>query len=301
MKPLMRALVVIGVLGGMGFTSPLVYAQDLEPLGDPLFPAPSSPSNAPEPVSLGDDFGFTPGVEDRGGPKADRTWLDLSAAMTFIKRSYALDSLDAGLKLDSSFYDTYAVGVEAYPLIGQGDVLEDIGIKVSYLRGNDTTLVNEGEVVRTIISRHTEFSLAATYRVNLTPELDLSADVGLYLLDFVLSDNPFYSSTTYRALWLGGQGRYQLLPWVHADAELGVFPVTGLGDSQTEFGESASTVGAVAGLGLETDLTQNLYVRVGYRLRWFSSSFEGQGDRGLEAVVTTDFFHDLALRLGYRL
>jgi hypothetical protein len=272
--------------------------QELAPLGGP----------SPEPLFPTDDTGEPPprgelpglrGEGRRGGEAAP--WLDLTAGLTFIKRSYTLSSLDAGLALDSSFYNSVQVEGAVFPLSGRPGWWSEFGLSASFLRGVDTTVAMEGDVVRNIISRHSELGVMLLWRVKLQEALWVRADAGFYLLDFVLSDNPFYSSTTYRAWRLGAQAEYQALPWLRAEAELGLLPLVGLGASEAEFGEGSSSLGAVAGVGAEVDLIGRLYLRGGYRLRWFSTSFEGRGLRGLEAVVTTDFFHDLSLWAGFRL
>lgn len=273
-------------------------AQELEPLGDPS-PQPLLPVDDTGEPPLGRLGKPAPSVRSADAP--ERSLLDLSAGLSFIKRSYTLDSLDAGLALDSSFYSTVHVNAALFPLASSEGWLGDLGLVGSFLRGVDTTVADEGGVQRNIISRHSELSLGAAWRYQVMPQLQVRADTGIYLVDFVLSDNPFYSSTTYRAWWLGGQGEYTLSPWLRLDAQLGLYPVVSLGPSEEEFGESSSSFGAAFGLGAQVDLVGQVYLRTGYRGRWFSSSFQGRGTRGLEAVVTTDIFHDLALWAGFRL
>lgn len=268
-------------------------AQELEPLGGP----------DPEPLGPGRERGFTPDRPKTLSGAGDPFWLDLSAGMSFVKRSYTLESLEAGLALDSSFYSTVHVDGALYPLAPwfRGELPENIGLLLGFARGSDVTIVEEAELTRRIPTRHSEFTAGLGLRWPVLPDLWVRGEGGLHILDFVLGDNPFYSSTTYRAWWVGASAEYALLDGVRLDAGFDFIPTANLGVSEQEFGQSSKTLGAIVDLGAEVDLVGYLYLHGGYRLRWLSTSFQGSGNRGLEAVVTADIFHDLALWVGYRL
>jgi hypothetical protein len=251
----------------------------------------------------GFDGGDRPSAPKTLRGEGDPFWLDLSAGMSFVKRSYTLESLEAGLALDSSFYSTVHVDGALYPLAPwfRGELPENIGLLLGFARGSDVTIVEEAELTRRIPTRHSEFTAGLGLRWPVLPDLWVRGEGGMHILDFVLGDNPFYSSTTYRAWWVGASAEYALLDGVRLDAGFDFIPTASLGVSEQEFGQSSKTLGAIVDLGAEVDLVGYLYLHGGYRLRWLSTSFQGSGNRGLEAVVTADIFHDLALWVGYRL
>ena len=122
---------------------------------------------------------------------------------------------------------------------------------------------------------------------------------GVDFIDFVLADNPFYSSTTYRAFWGLARASYQWTSALDVRGGLKLMPVVGLGESEADFGEESSTFGFVVEAEVRYDLFAGLNVRAGYRLLLFSSSFEGVGVRELEEVETSDMFNELSFLLGY--
>ena len=89
--------------------------------------------------------------------------------------------------------------------------------------------------------------------------------------------------------------------WLSGFGHLNLFPTVGLGASEVEFGEDSSTFGAGMGGGAVAELIADLYARAGYQIRFFNTTFEGTGERGLASVVTTDVYHELSLWVGYRL
>lgn len=239
---------------------------------------------------------------DSGAPLGDavRHVFAAEGGLSLLQRSYTLDSKDTSLEFSSALYPSVYLEAEAFPLKGK-EYLEDLGVMGEFKRGLDNVVINEAGVERKVPVRHSEISLSLAYRYLLDPAVWLRGEVGFTALDFVLSRNPFYSNTTYRALRLAARGEYRWLPWLTAFGDLNLFPVVGLGASEAEFGTGSSTFGAGVALGAMIDVVEGLYLRTGYMIRFFNTTFEGTGERELESVVTTDIFHDLTLWMGYRL
>ncbi len=262
------------------------------------------PELEPEPlVPVGPDQGAPPRLvePDRAGSlEIPRTVLHVHGGLSMLQRTYTLDSRDTALEFSSSLYPAVYVGGDVFPFRNK-EWLEDLGLAVEFKRGVDRVVIDEGGVTRKVPVRHSEIGLALLFRYQLDQAFWVRGDAGFTALDFVLSRNPFYTNTTYRALRLGVNGEYRVLPSVSAVGELNLFPVVGLGASEAEFGTGSSTFGAGLTLGAQADLVDGVYVRAGYMIRFFNTTFEGTGERELESVVTTDIYHDLTLWMGYRL
>jgi hypothetical protein len=237
---------------------------------------------------------------DRPGLELKRTLFTVQGGLSALQRSYTLDSKDTALEFSSSLYPAVFVGAEVFPF-RDTKWLEDLGVAADFKRGVDRVVIEEGGVSRKVPVRHSEIGISLAFRYPLDESFWVRGDLGLTSLDFVLSRNPFYTNTTYRALRLAVSGEYRLMPGFSALGEINLFPVVGLGASEAEFGEDSSTFGAGVTLGAQMDLVQGVFVRAGYMLRFFNTTFEGTGERELESVVTTDVYHDLTLWMGYRL
>lgn len=225
----------------------------------------------------------------------------LEVGVNFAQRSFTLDSRTAGLELVSSLYPTFYLGAEFFPVARDTRWWSRLGLRAAFARGQDTTVIDEGGVERRVPTRHSELDLAAVYRQRVSPELLLEGGTGVQLLNFVLAENPFYSSTQYRAWQFSARGVYTVTPWLDLVGGFKVYPLVGLGgSSEAEFGQDSSTFGGGATLAAEATAAAGLYVHAGYTFRAFSTSFSGLGDRQLEAVVTTDIVHTLSVWAGYR-
>ena len=238
------------------------------------------------------------------GDVAEMATLDFGLKVR--QRSYNVDSEETNLKLSSALYPSVYIGGSLFPFAGNRDSdtgmewISGFGLSGNFSYGVDTTVIDEAGVVRRVPTRHLEVDLLLNYRNRINELLSVEASTGVMTLDFVLSFNQLYSSTTYRAWQLGVSGAYSLLPWLEFEGGLRFFPVVGLGVSESEFGQDSSTLGAAIQIAVEADIVAGLYVHGGYELLAFSSDFTGRGARGLESPVTTDVFHSLSIWAGYR-
>ncbi len=279
----MRAVAPLAICAVISLgTASLGWAQVPEP--EPLIPEEDAPTTTRDTVVAG----------------RDGDMVNARVGVTFNQRSFTLDSTDAGLELGSSLYPTLHIGAEVFPFNGDEGFLGNVGLVGSFARGVDTTAIDEGGVLRKVPTRHSQLDLAVAWRHKLADSLWIQADTGLLLLDFVLAANDFYSSTTYRAWQISTRGVYTISPRFDLQGGIQIFPLVGLGASEAEFGTGSSTFGASGHISVQASVVAGLYVHAGYQLRAFSSSFTGQGDRELDAVVTTDILHSLSLWTGYR-
>ena len=239
--------------------------------------------------------------DDRVGVGAEpRRIVHAHAGISLLQRSYTLDSKDTALEFASSLYPAVYVGADLFPFRDTA-WLEDVGVAAEFKRGVDRVIIEEGGVTRKVPVRHSEFGLFLAYRHQLDDAFWMRAETGFTALDFVLARNPFYTNTTYRALRLAVNGEYRMLPWLTAFGDVDLYPVVTLGASEAEFGESSSTFGAGVALGALIDVVDGVFLRAGYMIRFFNTTFDGTGQRELESVVTTDVHHDLTFWVGYRL
>ncbi len=240
-----------------------------------------------------------PEIASANSDHKELTPIELAVGVDMRQRSFTVDSVAANLQLSSSLYPTIFVGGAVFPHL---DIqwLESLGLTGNFNYGVDTTIINEAGIVRRVPTRHLEVELMLSYRHRVSEKIALQAGTGIMTLDFVLSDNPFYSSTTYRAWKLSVSGLYSALDWLDVSGGVDIFPLVGLGVSESEFGQDSSTLGASIIVAFVADIIAGLYVYGGYEMLAFSSNFTGRGARGLESAVTTDIFHSLSLRAGYR-
>jgi hypothetical protein len=225
--------------------------------------------------------------------------VSLDFGLKLRQRSFNVDSAAANLDLSSALYPTIYLGGELYPF-GDMGWLADFGFSGSFSYGVDTTVIDEAGVVRKVPTRHLELEVLLNYRNRINDLFLVEANTGVMVLDFVLSFNQLYSSSTYRAWQLRVNGVYSLLSWLDVEGGIKFFPIVGLGVSESEFGTDSSTFGAAFQVAAEAEIVDGLYVHGGYDLLAFSSDFTGRGARGLESPVTTDVFHSMAVWAGYR-
>ena len=246
-----------------------------------------------------------PAPTPRPGPQKDdgADWIDVSAGMVAFKRDYAVSSNTEGLEYSSAFYPGFTVTADIFPLVLATDGwASGLGLHVHVTRGFDTVkVIGDAGGELSVPVRHGELGGGLLYKIAVADSLDLRLGAGYDTVDFVLADNPIYSSTRYRATWLSIGLDVSLSNELAIEAGIVGLPLVSLGDSEKEFGTSSSTVGAAANLGLSYDVIAGLYAHTGYRVRAFSTTFEGEGLRGLADVEATDIFHDFTFWVGYRL
>ncbi len=295
---LVASVAAIALLG----LAPVAQAQDEDLFGeDDLRPDAVDPDDTVELEPLAPrTTPKDPPAQTLAAPIPQRASpLTLNAGVTLRQRSFTVDSVDANLDFSSSLYPTIGIGAAVFPFSTEG-WLGSLGLEASFARGIDTTTIDEGGVIRKVPTRHSEIGAALVTRHRVTDTFLIEGHTGLFLLDFVLADNPFYSSTTYRAWLLSTKGVYTASSWLDVTGGLELYPLVSLGASEAEFGQDSSTFGASASLALEADIAGGLYAHGGYQLTAFSSTFTGRGARGLESAVTTDVFHSISAWAGYR-
>ena len=231
--------------------------------------------------------------------------LIIEGGVSAIKRDFDVVSASAGLEYSTGLYAGFRVDADLYPYPWGGEWIGNLGITGRFLRGSDTVKLILAEGEQALESTHTEWSLGAVFRKEFSPTLSLRFGLGFESLDFVLADNPVYSSTAYRALWLSAHINYGIVDRLSLVGGINALPWVGLGDTEAEFGTGSSAFGVVVDLALSYDIVSGLYVRGGYRLRAITTTFEGQGTRQIagEALVdvkSNDFVQEPSLWLGYR-
>ena len=77
-------------------------------------------------------------------------------------------------------------------------------------------------------------------------------------------------------------------------------PAVEMSQMGQEIGDSASTFGAGGQLAIEVDIWDPIYVKTGYRIRWFSTSYTG-GDGGEGTVSSSDVVHGFLGWIGFRI
>ena len=241
-------------------------------------------------------------VEESEPEPREAGWIHAHAGMTLAKRDFSLASATEELQYSSSFYPGVSIGGDAYPLtLVTSEWWSDVGITAHFMRAFDDATIDEGSGPREVPVTHQDFGFGVIYPWALSEELSLRFGAGVDFVDFVLADNPFYSSTTYRAFWLGTRATYRWSEDLSLFGGLQLLPVVGLGESEEDFGEDSSTFGFALDATARYALFDGLYVEGGYRIQVFNSSFDGVGVRRLEQVETTDIYNSVSVWAGYQL
>lgn len=230
----------------------------------------------------------------------------ISAGLAGLKRDFTVVSARGGVEYSTGFYPGVRLDAELYPYPWGGAILGNLGLVARLVRGSDVVQLGLADgTVQELDSTHTEITLGAVFRHELSPTLQLRYGLGWQSLDFILASNPVYGSTTYGALWLGGQVVVGLVDKLSLLGTIEVIPWAGLGDSAAEFGSSASSFGFTGEVALAYDLLEGVSVEVGYRLRAMSASYEGEGTREINGerladATSNDYVQEPTLRVGYR-
>jgi len=279
----------VALMANVGWPEPApLPPPELAPFEDPT-------SDAPPLVAVADD------ERPKEGPL-----VVIEGGVSALRRDFDVVSSTVGFDYSATLYPGFHVAADLYPYPWGGAVVGNLGLTGHFLQGSETVSLQKADgSTQPLESVHTEWSAGAIFRQEFSPTFLLRYGVGYEAVDFVLADNPVYSTTTYTALWLSAHAVYGIVDGLAFEGGLRALPWVGLGASESELGTGSTAFGAVVDLSLTYDLFAGVFVRGGYHLRAITTTFEGTGTRQIgEQTLTNaqsnDFVNDGSLSLGYR-
>lgn len=278
----------VELMVGVGWPEPPPPEPEIEPMVDPTLEV--GPVIEPEPDE-----------RPKEGPL-----VVLEGGFSALRRSFDVVSSTGGLEFTATFYPGLRVAADLYPYPWGGAFIGNLGLTGHFLSGSETVkLLQADGTVAEIAADHTEWSTGAVFRQEFSPTFHMRYGLGYEAVDFVLADNPVYSTTTYAALWLSAHTEIGIADGLAFAGGIRALPWVGLGESEADFGTGSTAFGAVIDLSLTYDLFAGMFLRGGYRFRAVTASFEGTGTRQVgEQTLTNaqsnDFVHNGELAVGYR-
>ena len=149
---------------------------------------------------------------------------------------------------------------------------------------------------------HSHLLLRALYRHRFSGGQELVGHAGAGFLTFAIAANDEYNGVEYTYMDLGARAVIPLSsPAASLDLRFALMPAVSLGETVTELGGDASTIGYRAYAGLLSVLRSGLCLRAGAEYSAFESDITGEGRSLRKGISSSDGYLGLRVMAGYRL